>query len=79
MPVVPLDFRKTRDCLLRIEEAVRERGSAGDKLWLDAFNMLLSDLAKDRAANPGDRVPTDLQRQNQLTSDLKKISAEVTP
>ena len=68
-----LDFKKTRDRLSAIEAAIRENGSAGEKMWLDAFNALLTDLAHDREANPSPRVPSEAQRQNQLSSDLKKI------
>jgi hypothetical protein len=74
MAEVALDFKKTRDRLSSIEAVVRGGGSASDQMWLDAFNALLSDLANDRMANPPKNVPTELQRQNQLTSDLKKIA-----
>ena len=67
------DFRKTRDRLLAIEGAIREKGVAGEKMWLDAFNALLSELAHDRNANPSPRTQTELERQSQLTKDLKKI------
>ena len=74
MSEVPLDFKKTRDRLSAIESVVRGGSVASDQMWLDAFNSLLSDLANDRRANPAKSVPTEAQRHNQLSNDLKKIA-----